>query len=77
MLKSIILEIEAFAELLRHPELIKKVKRLAFHVQIHDYLWLTKCAEKIKGQLTALEDLYLVVSIFSIFGAQQCRRGGY
>jgi len=52
--------IEAFAELLRHPDLIKKIKRLAFHVQIQDYLWLGKCAEKIKGQLASLEELYLV-----------------
>ncbi|KAE9372714.1 hypothetical protein N431DRAFT_466955 [Stipitochalara longipes BDJ] len=52
--------IEAFAELLRHPELIKKIKRLAFHVQVRDYLWLNKCAEKIKGLLISLEELYLV-----------------
>jgi hypothetical protein len=52
--------IEAFAELLRHPDIIKKIKRLALHVSMHDYLWLGKFAEKVKGQLSALEELYLV-----------------
>jgi hypothetical protein len=54
--------VEAFAELLRHPELIKKIKRIAFHAAVHDYLWLAKYAEKMKGLLTSLEELYLVVS---------------
>jgi hypothetical protein len=45
--------------------MIKKIKRIAFHAQIYDYLWLTKCAEKIKGQLATLEEMYLVVSIFA------------
>jgi hypothetical protein len=57
--------IEAFAELLRHPELIKKIKRIAFHAAVHDYLWLAKYAEKMKGLLTSLEELYLVVSTIS------------
>ncbi|PMD32505.1 hypothetical protein L207DRAFT_572245 [Hyaloscypha variabilis F] len=52
--------IEAFAELLRHPELIKKIKHLAFHAEVRDYLWLGKCAEKMKGLLTDLEEVYLV-----------------
>jgi hypothetical protein len=57
--------VEAFAELLRHPELIGKIKRIAFHAAVHDYLWLAKYAEKMKGLLTSLEEIYLVVSCLS------------
>jgi hypothetical protein len=66
--------LEAFAELLRHPRLIGKIKRLAFHVKTwypfksrDDYDWITKISERIKGQLMAVRELYFVVSIFSYF----------
>jgi hypothetical protein len=51
---------------LRHPELIGRIKRIAFQAAVNDYLWLTKYAEKMKGLLSSLEEIYLVVSCLSL-----------